>query len=521
VQFFEILFFVLTFLFTLRLLAPTLRSVLSPKKLVMVGIVLLACMALFEGLRWQLIPAYLAFSFLALGALKRSPSKLRWRALAAIPVTAFLLISILLGLLIPIFELPKPNGPYSIGTLDYSIIDNSRLERFEPTRNRELSVRVWYPSEVTIEGEYSVRTLWQGLYTGDLDTISFFTNHLRLVETHSKIESPIASGEKFPVLIFNHGFMSTPEQNTILMEHLSSHGYIIFSIAHTYQSTKVFLGSTEKILFTTRMPEDLGFNENESRPTTGVKDFSLLSNGNDHSLLDEQLFPLFDRYRAAQSETEKRNLVKEALTERERYRIGPRATEDALYNYFYGQMTAMGSISQTWVEDIQFVVDEIMNLNAPISGFAQALDTERLGILGHSFGSTAAGEFCKLDDRCKAGIHIDGNQQGYNWNKPLLAPFLAMYSSNFYLGNEFAYGSTSHDFWSMTIADIDHLDFTDLGLALRGIEGPGMMGDVNNEEALQIINEVALAFFDHYLKELPMRTAYLQEFSALTLERRE
>jgi len=213
--------------------------------------------------------------------------------------------------------------------------------------------------------------------------------------------------------------------------------------------------------------------------------------------------------------------VRDALAEREKYRIGPQATEDNLYNYFYGQMTAMGSIAQTWVEDIQFVVDDISNIDLPVPGFTQALDLERLGIFGHSFGSTAAGEFCKLDDRCKAGIHIDGNQQGYNWGKPLLAPFLVMYSSNFYLGNEFSYRSTSHDFWNMTIAGIDHMDFTDLGLALRGIEGKGMMGNVNNEEALQIINEVALIFFDHYLKGLPFRTAELQEFSRLTLEQRE
>jgi pimeloyl-ACP methyl ester carboxylesterase len=173
-------------------------------------------------------------------------------------------------------------------------------------------------------------------------------------------------------------------------------------------------------------------------------------------------------------------------------------------------MTAMGSIAQTWVEDIQFVVDEIASIETPISGFVEALDIERLGVIGHSFGGTAAGEFCKLDDRCKAGVHIDGNQQGYNWDKPLLAPFLVMYSSNFYLANEFAYKSTEFDFWNMTIDGIDHLDFTDLGLAVRGIEGRGFMGDVDNGKVLEIINKVILSFFDNYLKELPMRTGCFQ-----------
>ncbi|MEX0963498.1 MAG: hypothetical protein WDZ52_05575 [Pseudohongiellaceae bacterium] len=482
---------------------------------------ILALLGLIEGLRWQLIPSYLAFGFLALGALKSTPSKLRWRALAAIPVTILLLISISLSLLIPIFELPEPGGPYSIGTFDYSLIDESRIERFEPTASRELSVHVWYPSVESVDNEFPVRTLWEGLYTGKIDIVSFFTSHLRLVETHSKIESPIVQGENFPVLVFNHGFMSTPEQNTVLMEHLASHGYVILSIAHTYQSTKVFLNSSEKILFTSRMPADLGFKEGESRPTTGVRDFSTPSNGFDHSLLDEQLFTLFDQYRAAESEAEKRRLVEDAVADRERYRIGAQSTADTLYNYFYGRMTAMGSISQTWVADIQFVVDEIPNIDAPIPEFAMALDIEHLGIFGHSFGSTSVGEFCKLDSRCKAGIHIDGNQQGYNWNAPLLAPFLVMYSSNFYLGNEFAYKHTDFDFWNMTIDGIDHMDFTDLGLVLRGIEGRGMMGNVNNERALKIINAVALSFFDHYLKEIPLRSDLVQEYPNLTLEQRK
>ncbi|HAJ76997.1 MAG TPA: hypothetical protein DCM64_11140 [Gammaproteobacteria bacterium] len=517
-QVIEVSFFFLIFVFILRLLVESLRSRVSSSHLVIVGLTLLVLSGIFEGLRWQLIPSYLAFSLLALGTLKRIPSKLRWRVLAVVPIAALLLISISLSSLFPVFNLPEPGGPYRIGTFNYSLVDNSRIERFEPTKNRELYVRVWYPSAELLEREVPVRTLWQDLYAGDYDLVSFFTNYLSQVETHSQIESAIAPEEQFPVLVFNHGMNAFPEQNTVLMEHLASHGYIIFSIAHTYQSTKVFLSSSEKILFTTRTPKDLGYAEDEDRPITGVRALVRTEDGSDNSLLDEQLFAIFDRYRRAASETEKRNLVEEVIRERERYLIGPGTTSDTLYNYFYGRMTAMGSFVQTWVEDIQFIVDEMTNINAPITGFVQALNTERLGVFGHSFGSSAAGEFCKLDDRCKAGIHMDGNQSGYNWDKPLLAPFLAMYSWYFFGGNDFAYKSSNHDFWNMTISGLDHMDFTDLGLAVRGLQGRGMMGDVDNEKALRIINQVALSFFDHYLKEAPMRTDLLQKFPELTLE---
>ncbi len=48
-----------------------------------------------------------------------------------------------------------------------------------------------------------------------------------------------------------------------------------------------------------------------------------------------------------------------------------------------------------------------------------------------------------------------------------------------------------------------------------------MMGDVDNERALIIINEVALSFFEHYLKGAPLRTDLEQIFPELTLELRE
>ncbi len=498
-----------------------LRARISSSFLALTGISLLFIGPIFEGFRWQLIPAYLTFIFLALGSLKRAPSKLHWRALAAVPCSILLLISVSLSQLLPVFNLPAPNGPYSIGTFDYTLVDDSRLERFAPENNRELSVLVWYPSAKSTEEKFPVRTLWQDVYSGDYDMLSFFTSYLGQIDTHSQIESAIAPGEKFPILVFNHGFMSPREQNTVLMEHLASHGYIIFSIAHTYQSTKVFLSSTEKILFNTGMPEDFRYIEAGALPITGVRDLVTSDDGSDHSLLDAQLFSIFSRYRTFESEAEKRNLVEEVLSQRERYLIGPRTTSDTLYNYFYGQMTVMGSFAQTWVEDIEFVVDELANVNAPITGFVDALDIEQLGVFGHSFGSAAAGEFCKSDDRCKAGIHIDGSQQGYNWDTPLLAPFLVMYSANFYGGNDFAYQSSNHELWNMTIDGIDHMDFTDVALAVRGLQGPGMMGDVDNERALIIINEVALSFFEHYLKGAPLRTDLEQIFPELTLELRE
>ena len=519
---FDLVFFLVVLLFILRLVVPSLQRLLSPGRFILCGLVALSLMIVIHGVKWQVFPAVLAFVLLNLGALKKSQANIYSRCLAAIPLTILLVASISLSLLLPVFNLPEPQGPFGVGTFGFNLTDSERVERFNPAANRELSIRVWYPTPLQDSTHNEVRTLWKDLYTGSFDSVKLFTSHLQGIETHSLVQAPIVKGQRFPVLIFNHGMMSTPEQNTILFEHLASNGYAIFSIAHTYQSTKVFLKSSEKVLFTTQLPVDLEISDSESRPTTGVREFTRTSsNGIAHSQLDEQLFTLFDSFKLLESDADKKSFVKRVLDDRESYLIGNQATPETLLNYFDGRMSAMGSIAQTWVEDIAFIVDEIENIDGPVQSFIDSIDLENLGVFGHSFGSVAAGEFCKLDDRCDAGIHIDGNQQGYNWKKPLLAPFMVMYSSNFYLGNEFAYKNSDYDFWNMTIDGIDHLDFTDLGMAVRGISGPGFMGTVDNLRALDIINDVTLSFFDYYLKNKPLRTDLRTVYPELTLELRE
>ncbi len=42
-----------------------------------------------------------------------------------------------------------------------------------------------------------------------------------------------------PVVIYSHGYTSFLGQNTALMEELASHGYIVYSAQHTYDSSPV------------------------------------------------------------------------------------------------------------------------------------------------------------------------------------------------------------------------------------------------------------------------------------------
>lgn len=65
---------------------------------------------------------------------------------------------------------------------------------------------------------------------------------------------------------------------------------------------------------------------------------------------------------------------------------------------------------KVWTQDTRFVLDELERLNRGErpSLFAGRLDLNRIGIFGHSFGGTTAGEVCVLDSRCKAVVNLDG-----------------------------------------------------------------------------------------------------------------
>lgn len=62
-----------------------------------------------------------------------------------------------------------------------------------------------------------------------------------------------------------------------------------------------------------------------------------------------------------------------------------------------------------WAQDVSFVADRLAKLEKP---FRNRLDTENLGLFGHSFGGQAATIACASDARFKACANLDGMAQG-------------------------------------------------------------------------------------------------------------
>lgn len=466
------------------------------------GLSVMAAGWVLEGWRWQMIPAYAASFFLVPGLFKKSDTRLVWRLLAAVPLAALVGLAAVLAHLMPVVNLPAPAGPYGVGTFDFSIIDPDRVERFAPGRSRELYVEVWYPASSGSLEESPVRTLFHDLYRGDYNRTSFLFGYTARIDTHSHVDAPPASSGDgpFPVLLFNHalGFGFT-SQNQLLMEHLASHGYVVFSIGHPYQTAKINLGNAGTVFRANRDPSDLDLPRPKIYNGIVGRTFDATNDMKKVSDLKALLYPLSRAY-VALPERDRAAFLQQAISAPEFEPFGQLVTEELLLDFIDYEYIRDGSLVQYWVEDNQFILDSLANLPAPVAGFPKMLDLERLGVFGVSYGGAVAGEFCKIDRRCKAGINSDGTQLGRHWDTRLPVPFLMLYHDGHQGGNDYALVPPMAEYREYRIRGAAHTDFTDFAYLWPILKPIGFSGSIDGWRMMEILNQVHLDFFDQHLK---------------------
>lgn len=130
---------------------------------------------------------------------------------------------------------PALSRPGKIGTLAMRIVDSGRDDPFlGDGSERELMIRFWYPAAASApctQADYSSRDVW-----AYLSRLSGFP--LPSVKTNSCAEAPVATGVH-PVIVFTHGYTGMFTDCTFLFEDLASRGYVVASVAHTYETTAV------------------------------------------------------------------------------------------------------------------------------------------------------------------------------------------------------------------------------------------------------------------------------------------
>lgn len=440
--------------------------------------------------RLLMMPAViLAVLILAFSGVRRGePKKKSWiRDIGLAGYAVFMMtglgVSLLLPLGLPAFTAPAPDGPYAIGLARAHLVDADRAETATPDNpddRRELVVQAWYPASLSPS---MVRAPLfpdprqpQRLLAGSFGLPAAAFSYVSGIAGHGVIDAPVETGGpdngRYPVLVFSHGFGSFSSQNSLLMEHLASHGYIVFSIDHPYQATWVELSEGREVAFLQTAFDSAQPSEEEiADMIAALKGISKARS--------------YDDYYQRVSD----------------FMMGSPDFNDGL---------------DIWIEDTSFFWDELMGGRVDAFGFLDGhMDLDRLGVFGMSYGGATAGMVCANDSRCKAGLNMDGLQYGnHDMRLEIDKPFMIMNADRrleFGEGedspplpfemNDFVYAQATGPAYSLTISGAKHINFGDLAYLAPLATLLGVTGSIDASRMNAIMNAYVTAFFDQHLRE--------------------
>jgi predicted dienelactone hydrolase len=367
-----------------------------------------------------------------------------------------------------VFKLPRPTGPYSVGTTTFRLIDEARTDALaDAPEPRQVIVHAWYPAVNAASGERAPY-----LRDGPMEARTFATllkqpegalDYLGETRTHSVLDAPPRTGERLPVLLFSLGYTAIGSSYTALLEDLASHGYAAFSVIHPYESMA-----------------------------------ATLADGRVVTMLDAQ----------KQLRTGIRKVFDEWAKEGDTMAAVTRARDDTealtLMRGYLQTLPVTTAVVTRWVDDTALVLDHLPRLPAGAAGrLVGRLDLNQVGALGHSMGGVAAAGFCARDRRCRAGLNLDGiPQYGSVVDTPFLRPFLMVYSAREgRLGaSDVIYRRAARPYYRVDVADTLHNDFSDMVLWGGPLAGRPIFGKLPAPQAVAVTRQIVREYFDQELK---------------------
>lgn len=307
-------------------------------------------------------------------------------------------------------------------------------------------MKLWYPASLEQSRDLERDTLWSEFndpdYFSSLERV--FTGYLRSMITHSYKDAPIArmEGEK-KVVIYNHALLSTASENTLLMEALASHGYMVISIQHADQR-------------------------------------------NEYAMLQKSMTP--------EAMHEEAKNLKDLGTATHL----SRADRSALALRVYSANTMLPEIVKRRAADSAYVLDHLDDILAAVPGDIKTIDIEqnRAAFVGLSLGGAVATEICKTDRRCSAVVNLDGGIFGSNIDAPAGKPYLMLYSERNEGGNDFLKNASDSSFEDHTISGADHFNFHDATIMLPGLKWIGLLGKIDGDKMIAERNRLVRDYLD-------------------------
>ncbi|MEV6240453.1 lipase [Lentzea sp. NPDC051838] len=138
---------------------------------------------------------------------------------------------------------PQVSGPFPVGTFDAHLTDSTRVDPFQPSKNRELMVTVSYPAHR--RGQHAP-WLAEGLAKAADPIISspaFLDVPVGTVDwaktkRQARVDAPPIKN-KWPVVLFSPALQAPREFYTSAADDLASRGYVVVTVSHTHEAFAV------------------------------------------------------------------------------------------------------------------------------------------------------------------------------------------------------------------------------------------------------------------------------------------
>lgn len=170
-----------------------------------------------------------------------------------------------------------------------------------------------------------------------------------------------------------------------------------------------------------------------------------------------------------------------------------------------------------WTEDARFVLNKLEQINSSdtLNTFFNRIDTNSIGIFGHSFGGATAAQFCATEPRCKAGINLDGSPYGSVIETGIDKPFMFLLADHAKENDPISlkiksniksiYNSVTADKYWFYLTGSQHFNFSDIPYQKEWLimRLSGATGSIGRRHGTELINSTVLNFFNVYLKGEP------------------
>ena len=350
---------------------------------------------------------------------------------------------------------PKPTGEYAVGTMTFTSKE-LRDEVLHPGEKRRISARVYYPvTKDSVQGLEKAQYMSRDMFKGLKDAFKLPLNYDKETAAGNNVsecykDAPQIVGEKFPLIIFNHGYQSFREGNSFLCIELASHGYVVMTIGHPYEGVCTEYDDAAPTFC------DKQLLKNANKPM--IPNLIAMNKLNKMKCTDEEMVKAIDKYQ------EKFGVL-----------LIKRLPE--------------------WEKDIYTALDYIKQ------NFSGMVDFDMgVGLAGHSFGGAIAYYLCMKDPQFKCGVNIDGMLFGQYNEQVMDKPFLMVACKEHEGLAARVISMHSAPAYKAVFRDMKHVGFSDMKHAIPKFLS-GSTGKLDAELMHENLWKCHLAFFDTHLKK--------------------